>query len=43
MKGLSRQAMGREVDVKALTTIVSGGKEFRFRVDLGIGLDARPH
>jgi predicted hydrocarbon binding protein len=39
-KELFRQATGRDVDVVALTTIIRGGTGCRFRVDLGIALDA---
>ncbi len=40
VKELFRQATGRDVDVVALTTIIRGGTECRFRVDLGVALDA---
>jgi hypothetical protein len=40
VKELFRQATGRDADVEALTTIHRGGSECRFRVDLGLGLDA---
>ncbi len=40
VKELFLQATGRDVDVVALTTIIRGGTECRFRVDLGVALDA---
>jgi hypothetical protein len=40
VRELFKQATGRDVPVEALTTIVRGGPECRFRVDLGIALDA---
>lgn len=39
-KELFRQATGRDVDVVALTTIIRGGTECRFQVELGLALDA---